>query len=292
MRKARKIINILNGQKPKKKKRTPKKFFWPIPMFLFFLALVTASFILFKRGIWQFKMPPVSSPALATYEVSFTPLSDKRLSNSDLNTITQLVNSHMKVTQNKDFSFLAKKIQNQFTAQQVNISQTGTTKIAITMTLRDPVLLIKADKVRFVDKECSVYGEVHANDANYELPVLYDLFADQDIRLKLTETATYFISPEQQKLICDAIGLLHISREKGMDFSEVHFVKYRGFLAKTKTDGIEILLGYSPFNKRIDRLTEILLNLKKEGVSAARIEMDYDNKAFVKEKSSEIQRSL
>ena len=294
MRKARKIINILSGQKPKKKRKNLKKGFVCRLLWLALLPSIAAIAIIFvnKKESWKFKWNVPTSPSPKIYEVYFTPFSDKRLTSDSLNIVSQIVNEHLNATRHSDLSLLAKKIQNQFYARGVNINKTSTTKIAVTMKLRDPVMLVKSDKIHFVDEECAVYGEINGNEMISDLPILHDVFSDHDARLRLNDTAIYQITAEQRKIICDAIDLSRLSREKGLDFSEFHFIKYRGFLARTKQGDCEIILGFAPFNKRIDRLTEILLNLKKEGVTAARIELDYDNKAFVKEKSSETQRSL
>jgi hypothetical protein len=49
-------------------------------------------------------------------------------------------------------------------------------------------------------------------------------------------------------------------------------------------DDTEIVIGLQPFAYKLKKLQNILDGLRRDGIVASRIELDYEGKAFIKER--------
>ena len=73
-------------------------------------------------------------------------------------------------------------------------------------------------------------------------------------------------------------------RDSNHKIKSIEFKRFRGFFVVLQTSETEVALGRSPFSGKLVRLHEILKRLEKTSSTAARIELDYQGKAFIKEK--------
>jgi hypothetical protein len=283
-RKKSKKVNILTGQKPRKNHSPKKPSIISIRYSLYALALagVTAAlYVNFKSKIPLDTLRRIRASSPLSYEIQFASKMQHFLSETEMQSISSKITALLQ-SKEATISGICKTIQNDYTAHYVNIFKISNNQLLITIEPRKPVLSIKASKTRLITKEGLIYGEYNPS-VHGELTRLTGILGDDDAALEMADDASYITTESQKKLIAEAIELFELTQGKLINLSSIRYIPYRGFAAKTKDDGIEVLLGRSPFNKRIDRLADILINLKKGGGVATRIELDYDNKAFVKE---------
>ena len=89
----------------------------------------------------------------------------------------------------------------------------------------------------------------------------------------------------ESRAIEDVLELIEALKADATEYSHINFIKHRGFSITLKGDSTEVFLGNAPYNVKITRMHSIILDLRKKGSQAQRIELDYDGKAFIKEKA-------
>lgn len=144
----------------------------------------------------------------------------------------------------------------------------------------NPVLVIEADKLRFISETFQVYGSGLSSD----LPVLKGIFSDKKEPFTMVYGNFLALTPSQSQRIRQAVHLRHLLSDSNLEVVEIHFKKFRGFLAILKNAETEVHFGIPPFSGKIKKLHSILQELAKKGRYASRVELDFEDKAFVKEK--------
>jgi hypothetical protein len=106
---------------------------------------------------------------------------------------------------------------------------------------------------------------------------------DQRPNPTVDDSLRVIITAEERRHLFDALEVWQRSNESGVEIRQINFQKFRGF-AVSLADGTEVVLGLKPFDYKLKKLRGILDGLKRDGVAAARIELDYEGKAFIKER--------
>jgi hypothetical protein len=81
----------------------------------------------------------------------------------------------------------------------------------------------------------------------------------------------------------DALDVWRLVEENNIPVKQLNFQKFRGY-ALTLQDDTEIVIGLKPFAYKLKKLNDILTGLARDGIVASRIELDYEGKAFIKER--------
>ncbi|MBF0440461.1 MAG: hypothetical protein HQK54_01015 [Oligoflexales bacterium] len=178
----------------------------------------------------------------------------------------------------------ARELQKKFLAERASIFILDKNKIVVTISLRTPIMLVETDKIRYLTKSGAIYGEAEKPETE-NLPVLSGIFSQRETPFQFLPDNSLELREDEKTLVSEAIQLLNISRNKGFDLIKIGYIIYRGFSMILEENQTEIIIGRSPFSTSIDRLGHILIKLKEKGSIAARIELDYNGKAFIKEKN-------
>jgi hypothetical protein len=88
---------------------------------------------------------------------------------------------------------------------------------------------------------------------------------------------------QEKKIILDAIQLINQSEEHSLLFTSIEYKKYRGFFTKLENSDTMVVFGHPPFEKQFSRLARIIEESKNKKRALTNIEVDYSDKAFIKE---------
>lgn len=176
------------------------------------------------------------------------------------------------------------KLQKEFEVKLVRFVQTDNHTVYVSLFFREPRFRISADQIRLLSTEGDVYGQP-TTPQERSLPLISGIFMDNDIPIRLHGDGSLALSNQQKIAIQDVLHLAKLAEENKVIYDEMNYVAFRGVTLLDRQTGVEVSLGKPPFEKKISRLEKILLKLKQKGTMAERIELDYDGKAFIKEKS-------
>lgn len=188
------------------------------------------------------------------------------------------------ITETGSLSAASAKLQKDFEVKLVRFVQTDNHTVYVSLFFREPRFRVSADQIRLLSTEGDVYGQP-TTPQERSLPLISGIFMDNDIPIRLHEDGSVALSNQQKIAIQDVLHLAKLAEENKVIYTEMNYVPFRGVTLLDHQTGVEISLGKPPFEKKISRLEKILLKLKQKGTVAERIELDYDGKAFIKEKS-------
>ncbi|NRA43549.1 MAG: hypothetical protein HRU09_01200 [Oligoflexales bacterium] len=153
------------------------------------------------------------------------------------------------------------------------------TKIFISLDKHSPVFQIKVDETRLVSEEGIIYGLGKGS----KLPTLSGDFFPEDHSFIFKNSNEISISHIQRARLLEAVELINESKQENIMLKEVWFKKYRGYFASLNGTGTVISFGRRPFRGKIKKLRKILYKLSTRGQKASHIELDFEDKAFIKE---------
>lgn len=130
---------------------------------------------------------------------------------------------------------------------------------------QSPKALLLDERLYFVSKEGAVFKEVE-REAIRDLPVITGLKKEEALQEAL-HCIDFFSARDDFSVF----GL-----------SEIHYNEPTGFSFVTMTGPMEIKLGRENFEKKLDRLQTIWSRLKPELGRIKGIDLDYEDRAFVK----------
>ena len=128
----------------------------------------------------------------------------------------------------------------------------------------------------------SARGKIYAIAEQLDYPQLSGILSDNHL---LDSDNLIIVEPEEQRIIDQAIELFTTAGAKGLPLQRLLFENHRGFRVKITGSDTEIFLGNTPFTAKLAKLREILVSLQARNRQATRIELDYVDKAFIKEKT-------
>ena len=200
----------------------------------------------------------------------------------ELSKIREEIAVYLKSTGTINLAKLMEKIRRSAQISYLHLYSPSTEMIEVHLKKMTPFLIVKSkNKDYFASFEGDLYEIDSANAV--DLPTLYGII---DIQVKpqlSSEEQTISIDDEGKALLKECIDLIKKSREHSLEFSVIEFKKFRGFFVSTKLPTIDIAMGRAPYNEKIERLVQLLSNLKSKGILAKKIELDYEGKAFITE---------
>lgn len=128
----------------------------------------------------------------------------------------------------------------------------------------------------------SARGKIYAIAEQQDYPQLLGILTDGYL---LDSEGLVIVDQQEQQIIIQAIELFTTARAEGLPLQKLFFENHRGFRVKITGSETEIFLGNAPFAAKLDKLREILVSLQARNRQATRIELDYVDKAFIKEKT-------
>lgn len=152
-------------------------------------------------------------------------------------------------------------------------------RVVIFVDVHRPVLITKVNgRWHYL----SLRGKIYAPAERQDYPQLSGVLADEYL---LDSEDQVIVEREEQRIIAQAIELFTMARVEGLPLQSLLFENHRGFRVKITGSETEIFLGNAPFVAKLHKLREILVSLQARNKQATRIELDYIDKAFIKEKT-------
>jgi len=214
-----------------------------------------------------------------TWGITVTTRSGEHLPEDSRQRVEEFIRGQLNQNINWDPKILAKKTQNQFNFRRVSLLAVSPRQISAVISLRNPVMRIELDRTRLVDDAGVVFGEAQSHDVS--LPLLKGTL--DPTRLNWNDDQTLQLGAGHHEIIQQALQLQKELAKFKITPESLAYVKHRGFTAMIRDTAIEVTLGLPPFDSRADKLSQILEKMRRDGVHSARIELDYKNKAFIKE---------
>jgi cell division protein FtsQ len=160
---------------------------------------------------------------------------------------------------------VAKRLESHPWVEQVKLRKVFPNKILIQIEERKPIAILQLEELYYIDNKGVIFSPMGDGDL-YNYPFLTGL--TRQVMGK---------DPEEAKhLITKALEFLRIvDKEKVFppeEISEVHMEKTFGIEYFTKTEGVEVRMGWEHFGEKLRRLAIILSDLRKRGLSAVSID--------------------
>jgi hypothetical protein len=182
---------------------------------------------------------------------------------------------------------LSKLVESLGMVDHVRVIRPVADTVILSAQLRRPVLLVNTGaKTRYLSLDATVFGDSAdstGNPSGASPAVIVTGVFDQRQNPTIDDSMRVVTTTEERRHLADALEVWQKSNESMIELRQINFQKFRGY-SITLADGTEVVLGIKPFDYKLKKLRGILENLKKDGSVAARIELDYEGKAFIKEK--------
>jgi hypothetical protein len=182
---------------------------------------------------------------------------------------------------------LARSVESSGMLEAVRVIRPVTDAVILTAELRKPSLLIDiGTKTRFLTADGTIFGDAadSSTHSNHPKPnVRVTGIFDQRPNPQLDQSQRVITTSDERRHLEDALEIWGLVRNSGVEIKSVSFQKFRGY-ALILDDDTEIVIGLQPFAYKLKKLQNILDGLRRDGVVASRIELDYEGKAFIKER--------
>jgi cell division septal protein FtsQ len=148
---------------------------------------------------------------------------------------------------------------------QVRVRKVFPNKILIQIEERKPMAIIQLEELYYIDTQGEIFSPVGEKD-EYNYPYLTGL----------TRQVLEKDPVEAKRLISKAMELLRIVLQEKVppleEISEIHMEKTFGIHCFTRSEGLEVKLGWEDFKEKLRRLSLIWSDLRKRGCSAVSID--------------------
>ena len=175
---------------------------------------------------------------------------------------------------------LTEKLEHNFFFSSSTLIQTRPKHLDLHVNEREALLIVLADKPRFVSKKGEIYGWHEQNDTN--LPQLSDILDKNRKNYVFSKNESLKLTETEQEKIQEALLLLKTAEKSFLKIKTLSYIPYRGFQASFHNSESVVILGRKPFKEKFIKLKEIQNQLKRKGQKAQLIELDYEGKAFIK----------
>ena len=149
--------------------------------------------------------------------------------------------------------------------EQVRVRKVFPHKIVIQVEERKPMAIIQLEELYYVDTQGEIFTPVGDRD-EYNYPYVTGLS-----RRVLERDPV-----EAKRLITKALELLRMVSQKKVppleEISEIHMEKAFGIHCFTKSEGVEVKMGWEDFEEKLKRLPLIWSDLRRRGFSAVSID--------------------
>lgn len=163
----------------------------------------------------------------------------------------------------------------------VQVIKTGRARVVVYVDVRRPALIVQVNgKLSYVSHRGDIYGAAQATEA---YPVLEGVL-DSTRQYARDEDSLYVLDATEQQNVQQALELARLAMQNKFICEKIIYEQYRGWQAKLEDVAAVIFLGHAPFAKKLQKLRDILVSLHAKNTQAARIELDYEDKAFVQQK--------
>jgi len=160
---------------------------------------------------------------------------------------------------------VAKPLESHPWIDHVGVRKVFPNKILVQIEERKPIAILQLEELYYIDTQGIIFSPVGDRD-EHDYPLLTGL----------TRQLLERDPVEAKSLIMKGLELLRIAeKEKGsflQEISEIQMEKNYGIKCFTRTEGVEVEMGWDQFEEKFQRLSFIWLDLQKRGFSAALID--------------------
>jgi hypothetical protein len=276
--KGRSTFGVLFGQKPQKSRRKAHRSRQFIKW-----GLITSCFLATLSFVWMMAQRPLIQKVVAKihWQIDVRSTSGDAVSEEQARRIVKIAGLALRTGEENELRAIARQVQQNGQFAKVHVLRTAQSSVAVSVSERKPVMAIEADKLRQLTAEGVVYGEQGDSPA---LPIIRGVFDNRAEEFALAEDQSLRLTDDERQVIRESIELWGDANRAGFSVKSLEYRRFRGFFVTLTNSDIEVALGRTPFVEKFGRLQEILKRLEKSGGHAARIELDYQGKAFIKEK--------
>jgi cell division septal protein FtsQ len=163
--------------------------------------------------------------------------------------------------------------------EQVKVRKVFPNKIRVQIEERKPIAILQLGELFYIDAKGVIFSPVEGGDT-FDYPFLTGLTL-QSLEKDPVET---------KRLITKALEFLRMVHKEQLfpaeEISEIHMEKAFGLQYFTKTEGIEVRMGWEHFGEKLRRLSMIWPDLKRRGGSVISIDCSDLKRMVVKKASS------
>lgn len=173
---------------------------------------------------------------------------------------------------------ICKQLESSPWIEKAQVKRTFPDQLYISIFERKPVALINLNQLHLVDHKGAIFKKVDHQEGQ-GLPIVTGI--DWESLMKHKQKYTLLIN--------EALSLLSLFKQKGLDksyISEINVNPSLGLTVYTTNNTLQIVMGFAPFQKKCNRLYVIMEDLNKKNLTAQKIDLNYQHKAFVKIKES------
>lgn len=173
-----------------------------------------------------------------------------------------------------------KQAQKLLSAKAISMIQIRPMHFALFIEFHTPKFAIDLGTPRFVNAKGQVYGFFKEGQHSW-LPILRGLKLTG--KPEFLDDQTMVLDHETKTVVNEALLLFEQSLSYNITYRDLYFDPYRGFRGYLSNHRISVELGREPFETRLGRFRKILDDLTQKGISSAHVELDFQDKAFVRE---------
>lgn len=292
-KKKRSILNKQSVGKKSKSDSTDKFFQWSVAAkALLFTALVVLLwgvgirlFDKFEQTVSYLNSLIVLSPT--EWKIEVVNVAGQQLPDDVKREVYKIASKTLRKGTPAELSYLASQVESLGMLDSVKVIRPLADTLVLSANVRMPTLLVSVgSKTRFLTVDGTIFGDASDNTGNLSpnVPqVIVTGIFDNKATPGIDASQRIVVSVEESNHIKEAIEIWQRSVESGYEAKTVNFQKFKGF-SVVLADETEIVLGLRPFEYKFKKLQGILEGLKRDGVIASRIELNYEGKAFIKEK--------
>ena len=258
-------------KKQKIKKRTLSRKF----LLFFMLTLVLSSVVwLLWRDSGAEVEPPLWAVEVKTMDASPLPQQVKEF-------ILATASQHLHSGARQQLQEVATAIGLDPQLAAVQVIRTTRGRVVVYVDLRRPALVVQVNgKLRYVSRRGDIYSMARAAEV---YPMLEGVL-DTTRKYARDEDSLYMLSDAEQTNVQQALELSQMAMQIGFICEKIIYEQYRGWQAKIEDVAALVFFGPAPFGSKLQKLRDILASLRAKNMQAARIELDYEDKAFVQQK--------
>ncbi len=276
-------LGVLTRQKPKRRKPSSRRWLRFLAIFAALIAVVGGAFYISHNLPKAPRAIAAKAKKIPDLQIQIKPDETIVLKPNELAQIHDVIKAAVREAGGIDIDQIAKRLHKGTDLERIHIFRPTPEQLIVSLKKRIPVLSVMADRLRFLTRDGVVYGEIHDNQT--PLIRLNGVFSGRsDDHFELSETNSLVTSENEKNVLSEAVELNDVVQARGLMVDFIEFQEYRGFVIHLADENIEVAIGRKPFDMRLKRLQTTIDQLKKNGILFSRIELDYDGKAFIKEK--------
>jgi cell division protein FtsQ len=170
---------------------------------------------------------------------------------------------------------VARRLESHPWIEGVTIRKAFPSKVLIEVKERRPIAIVQLGELYYIDGKGVIFCRAGEGDG-YNYPFLTGL----------NPQALEKDSEGSKRLITKALEVLLVVEEKRgaplAEVSEIHIEKISGIHCISKTEGLEVKMGWDDFREKVKRLSLIWTDLESRGLKASSIDCSDMNRMVVK----------